>query len=134
MYIEHIICIYSLPLKERDDPTMEKYNSYGKEIRRIAKASTSTNNSVPPPPPNGNFSSNQNSAAQKPLGFNQLQGSVMNLTNQSANRKLPSNMIIEKHSKIRIANPVISQMSLDLSLMGRKMISMHRIKTAIMMR
>lgn len=43
-------------------------------------------------------------------------------------------MIIEKHSKLRIANPVISQMSLDLSLMGRKMISMHRIRTAIMMR
>ena len=43
-------------------------------------------------------------------------------------------MIVEKHSKLRISNPVITQMSLDLSLMGRKMIQLHRIKTAIMMK
>ena len=68
---------------------MEKYNSYGKEIRRIAKASDSTNNSVQSPSLKGNVSSNlssNQSSAQKPLGFNQMQGSVMNLTNQSANR------------------------------------------------
>ena len=43
-------------------------------------------------------------------------------------------MIVEKHSRIRIANPTITQVGLDLSLMGRKMISMNRIRAAVIMK
>ena len=67
-------------------------------------------------------------------GFNQLKGSTMNLSKNSANIRLPLDVITEKHSRIRISNPLISQTQLDLSLVGRKMIPLYRIKTAITMR
>ena len=68
------------------------------------------------------------------VGFKELHGSSINLTNKAANKKLPSNMIVEKHSRIRIANPTMTQVGLDLRLMGRKMISMNRIRTAVIMK
>ena len=70
------------------------------------------------------------------VGFKELHGSSINLTNKSANKKLPSNMhvIVEKHSRIRIANPTITQIGLDLRFMGLKMISMNRIRTAVIMK
>ena len=67
-------------------------------------------------------------------GFNQLKGSTMNLSKNSANVRLPLDVITEKHSRIRISKPLISQTQLDLSLVGRKMIPLYRIKTAITMR
>ena len=112
--------------EDAEDPTAEKYNSFGKEIKRISRVSSanaSTSSSFPAA-----------QAEQKPMGFNNLQGSSINLSNQSANKKLPSNMIIEKHSRIRIANPTITQVGLDLSLMGRKMINMNRLRNAIIMK
>ena len=107
-------------MKDRD-PTAEKYNSFGKEIKRISRA------------PSNSATNYSTALPKKALGFNEMQGSVMNLSNQASNKKLPTNMIVEKHTKLRIVNPTITQISLDLSLMGRKMIPMHRIKTAIMM-
>lgn len=107
---------------EKEDPTVETYNDFGKAIKRIAKTQSQTEQAP--------FSE---AGTSKPVGFNALQGSEINLSCQSANRKLPKNMIIEKHTKIRIANPTITQISLDLSLMGRKMIPMNRIRNAIIM-
>ena len=110
--------------EDPDNPT--EYNSFGKDIKRISRAP-----SVVP-------STSSALANSKPVathvGFKELHGSSVNLTNKAANKKLPSNMIVEKHSRIRIANPTITQVGLDLSLMGRKMISMNRIRTAVIMK
>ena len=112
--------------EDPDNPT--EYNSFGKDIKRISRAP-----SVVP-------SSSSALANSKPVathvGFKELHGSSINLTNKSANKKLPSNMhvIVEKHSRIRIANPTITQIGLDLRLMGLKMISMNRIRTAVIMK
>ena len=40
----------------------------------------------------------------------------------------------EKHSKIRIVNPEITQVSFDLSLVGRKFIPVQRLNSAISMK
>ena len=100
------------PFFQERDPTVERYNSFGKEIKRISRAASLTSSLQ---------ASNSSPSQKNFLGFNEVQGSQINLSNQSANKALPKNMIVEKHSKLRISNPVITQMSLDLSLMGRKM-------------
>ena len=68
---------------------------------------------------------------KKPIGFNAIQGSSLNLTQSSSNQLLPKNLMVEKNSRIRISNPEISQVSFDLSLIGRKFIPVQRLKTAI---
>ena len=103
----------------------EKYNSFGKDIKRISRAPATAPSTLTKTP---------NANPAKPVGFNELQGSSINLSDKFANKKLPSNMIVEKHSRIRIANPTITQVGLDLSLMGRKMIGLNRIRTAIIMK
>ena len=123
--------------------TTSKYSEYGNEIKRqmsriahqpannlsaqsnIRQASASNANLI---------SSLKKSNSTSVNGFNQLKGSTMNLSRNSANIRLPSDVITEKHSRIRISKPLISQTQLDLSLVGRKMIPLYRIKTAITMR
>lgn len=38
---------------------------------------------------------------------------------------------MEKHSRIRISNPEIDQVTLDLSLVGRKFIPINRLKSSV---
>ncbi len=102
------------------DPMQEKYTNFGKEIKRISRASKEQQQG--------------GGDAPKPMGFNQVQGSSLNLSNAGANKALPKNMIVEKNSRLRIANPLMTQISLDLSLMGRKMIPIHKLRTAIVMK
>jgi hypothetical protein len=71
---------------------------------------------------------------KKPIGFNSVQGSSLNLSQSSTNQLLPKGMLVEKHSRIRIANPEITQVSFDLSLVGRKFIPVQRLKSAISMK
>ena len=68
------------------------------------------------------------------LGWNAIQGSEVNLSNPSSVKKLPDNMMIEKHTKIRIANPTITQVQLDLSLLGRKLIPLSKLRQAIVLK
>ena len=77
------------------------------------------------------------SLASKPaakLGWNAIQGSEVNLSNPSSVKKLPENMMIEKHTKIRIANPTVTQVQLDLSLLGRKLIPLSKLRQAIVLK
>ena len=67
-------------------------------------------------------------------GFNGLKGSTMNLSRASSNIRLPNDVMTEKNSRIRISSPLVTQVQLDLGLVGRKMIPLHRIKTAITMK
>ena len=54
----------------------------------------------------------------------------MNLSNKSANQPI-KNLLHESHSKLRIANPMLDQQALNLSMVGRKMVPVHRLKNAI---
>ena len=54
----------------------------------------------------------------------------MNLSHKSANQPI-KNLLHESHSKLRIANPMLDQQALNLSMVGRKMVPVHRLKNAI---
>ena len=120
--------------KPKDEIPAENENKthVNKKLRKRIKIISRAPSVVP--------SSSSALANSKPVathvGFKELHGSSINLTNKSANKKLPSNMhvIVEKHSRIRIANPTITQIGLDLRFMGLKMISMNRIRTAVIMK
>ena len=43
-------------------------------------------------------------------------------------------MMIERNTKIRIANPSVTQVQLDLSLLGRKLIPMSKLRQAIVLK
>ena len=121
------------------DPTTEKYNSFGKDIKRISRvssqnsASTSTASAL-----TAALSASQPSQSSQPtnakLGWNAIQGSEINLSDPSSVKKLPKNMMIEKHTKIRIANPTITQVQLDLSLLGRKLIPLSKLRQSIVLK
>ena len=126
-----------------DEEGNPMYNAYGKDIKkRIAIESKQQMN------PNhailnrcksttGNISTDPALKRAKTVpssGFDTLKGSTMNLSRASSNIRLPSDVITEKHSRIRISKPMVSQTQLDLGLVGRKMVPLHRIKTAITMR
>ena len=85
------------------NPMEQKYNAYGLQIRRQMK--------------------------QQP-SFENIRGSHLNLSNQSANKPI-KNLMLETHSKLRIVNPLVDQTAFNLSLVGRKMIPIHRLKNAI---
>ena len=120
------------------------YSEYGREIhnqiKRQAHQPINSNldtNKLKKESSVGNPHSTQVLSRAKTIpsqGFDTLKGSTMNLSRNSANVRLPSNLITEKHSRIRISNPLINQTALDLALVGRKMIPLHKIKTAITMR
>jgi hypothetical protein len=118
--------------KPKDEIPAENVNEMKEKPRKRIKIISRAPSVVP--------SSSSALANSKPVathvGFKELHGSSINLTNKSANKKLPSNMhvIVEKHSRIRIANPTITQIGLDLRFMGLKMISMNRIRTAVIMK
>jgi minichromosome maintenance protein 10 len=76
-------------------------------------------------------SSNNNPLA-KALGFNQATGSTLNLTEKSANRALPKNLMVEPNSKLRVANPVLEKRILSVQMLGKKHIEMYRMKEAVM--
>ena len=106
--------------KPKDEIPAENVNEMKEKPRKRIKIISRAPSVVP--------SSSSALANSKPVathvGFKELHGSSINLTNKSANKKLPSNMhvIVEKHSRIRIANPTITQIGLDLRFMGLKMI------------
>lgn len=120
------------------------YSEYGREIQNQIKRqahqpinSNAETNQLSKQSSAGNFYSNQLLSRSKTIpsqGFDTLKGSTMNLSRNSANVRLPNNLITEKHSRIRISNPLINQTALDLALVGRKMIPLHKIKTAIAMK
>lgn len=121
--------------------THSKYSSYGVEIKRqLSRKAHQPLNSEQNLPSRKqstdklSASSLIKSSHATVNGFNQLKGSTMNLSKNSANVRLPLDVITEKHSRIRISKPLISQTQLDLSLVGRKMIPLYRIKTAITMK
>ena len=122
--------------------TLSRYSAYGNEIKRqiSRKAHQGTNNDHAPL---NRSKATENITSVQPLkkanptrvdGFNQLKGSTMNLSTNSANVRLPLDVITEKHSRIRISKPLINQTQLDLALVGRKFVPLYRIKAAITMR
>ena len=121
--------------------THSKYSSYGVEIKRQLSRKAhqplnSEQNLLSRKQSTDKLSATSliKSSHDTVNGFNQLRGSTMNLSKNSANVRLPLDVITEKHSRIRISKPLISQTQLDLSLVGRKMIPLYRIKTAITMK
>ena len=121
--------------------THSKYSSYGVEIKRQLSRKAhqplnSEQNLLSRKQSTDKLSATSliKSSHATVNGFNQLRGSTMNLSKNSANVRLPLDVITEKHSRIRISKPLISQTQLDLSLVGRKMIPLYRIKTAITMK
>ena len=58
----------------------------------------------------------------------------MNLSKATSNIRLPNDVMTEKHSRIRISCPLVTQTQLDLALVGRKMVPLYTIKTAITMK
>ncbi len=66
-----------------------------------------------------------------PVGFKSVEGSSINLTNPSSNKPMPQGVLVEKNSRIRISNPEVNQVTFDLSLVGRKFISVQRLKSAL---
>ncbi len=93
------------------NPMEQRYNAYGKDIRRIAKKQ----------------------AEQPPskVGFNQVRGSSLNLTDASSNRRLPSDLLVEPNSKLRVARPLLTKTELLAHLLGKRFVNMYRIKEAV---
>uniref|UniRef100_A0A0K2VC38 Protein MCM10 homolog n=1 Tax=Lepeophtheirus salmonis TaxID=72036 RepID=A0A0K2VC38_LEPSM len=100
--------------EEDENPMKANYNECGKQIKKQLDDKQISS-----------FLGNSQ------VGFNKIQGSSINLSNSSKNKKLPSNLLVEKNSKIRINNPIITQTQLDLNLINRSFISIYRLKNAI---
>ena len=103
------------------DPTSQKYNEYGLQIKRQLKQQQDQQH--------------HRQAKQQPeqpkASFSNINGAHMNLSNRAANKPI-QNLLHESHSKLRIANPLVDQTALNLSMVGRKMIPMQRLKSAIL--
>ena len=105
------------------DPTSQKYNDYGLQIKRQLKQQQQEQQQ--------HHRQGRQQPEQSKASFSNINGSHMNLSNRAANKPI-QNLLHESHSKLRIANPLVDQTALNLSMVGRKMIPMQRLKTAIL--
>ena len=80
------------------------------------------------------FCSSETSAAaasKKPTGFDKVQGSTLNLSNSSANKPLPQNLMVEKFSKLRVSRPIIESRLLEVHMLNKKFIPIFRMNEAM---
>ncbi|XP_059085709.1 protein MCM10 homolog [Tigriopus californicus] len=94
------------------NPMEQKYNEYGKSIKK--RLSKQTDQAQPKTAPL--------------FGFNQVQGSSLNLSQSSKNKPLPKDLVVEKQSKLRISNPTISQSALDVQFLGKTFVPIYKMK------
>lgn len=67
-------------------------------------------------------------AKPKTVGFNQIQGSSLNLSQSAKNKPLPKDLVVEKQSKLRISNPTMNQSALDVQFLGKTFVPIYKMK------
>ena len=61
-----------------------------------------------------------------------VRGSTLNLSTSSANARLPSNLLVEPNSRLRVANPLLDRTTLQVHMLGKRHIDMSRMKQAVL--
>ncbi len=112
----------------RNHPTEQKYNACGKELKRIAKTA--------PPDVRGQITSLSSTGKKEAskVGFNQVEGCTLNLSNAEGNKLLPKDFMLEKFSRLKVRSPVLSSASLEAHMLGKIFVAMSRLREAILRR
>ncbi len=115
--------------EEARNPTQQKYNEYGKELKKKLESSSRAPSDL-----KGQITSFGASSKGKKVGFNQVEGCTLNLTSADRNKLLPKEVMLEKFSRLKVSRPAVSAASIEAHMLGKTFVPMSRMREAVLRR